>query len=73
MHPRRVLQDVRRVPPFDRPQRRLRHVAMATLHDGPTLRPTGPIFAGSRAPWFTISDGLPHCDVHIVASTPEGG
>ena len=35
------------------------HVAMGTLVDGPTIRPTHHIFVGSRAPWFTITDDLP--------------
>ena len=49
------------------------HVAMGTLLDGPTLRPTAHIFVGSKAPWFTISDGLPQHDEHVVASAPESG
>ena len=35
------------------------HVAMGTLVDAPTIRPTHHIFVGSRAPWFTITDDLP--------------
>lgn len=35
------------------------HVAMGTLIDEPSIRPTAHIFVGSRAPWFTITDGLP--------------
>jgi hypothetical protein len=35
------------------------HVAMGTLVDDPTIRPTAHIFVGSKAPWFTIADGLP--------------
>jgi hypothetical protein len=35
------------------------HVAMGTLVDDPTIRPTHHIFVGSRAPWFTITDDLP--------------
>jgi hypothetical protein len=35
------------------------HVAMGTLVDSPTIRPTHHIFVGSRAPWFTITDDLP--------------
>jgi hypothetical protein len=40
------------------------HVAMGTLVDAPTLRPTKHIFVGSKAPWFTISDDLPQFDEH---------
>jgi hypothetical protein len=35
------------------------HVAMGTLVDDPSIRPMRHIFVGSKAPWFTISDGLP--------------
>jgi hypothetical protein len=49
------------------------HIAMGTLLDGPTLRPTAHIFVGSKAPWFTISDSLPQHDEHVVASAPEVG
>jgi hypothetical protein len=35
------------------------HVALGTLVDAPTLRPTGHIFVGSKAPWFEITDDLP--------------
>jgi hypothetical protein len=35
------------------------HVAMGTLVDDPTIRPTKHIFVGSKAIWFTIADDLP--------------
>src|SRR6476659_1244222 len=35
------------------------HVAMGTLVDEPTIRPSRHIFVGSKAPWFTITDDLP--------------
>ena len=35
------------------------HVAMGTLVDDPTIRPTEHIFVGSKAPWYTIADDLP--------------
>jgi hypothetical protein len=35
------------------------HVTMGTLVDDPTIRPTAHIFAGSKAPWFKITDQLP--------------
>jgi hypothetical protein len=35
------------------------HLAMGTLVDAPTIRPTAHIFVGSKAPWFTITDDLP--------------
>jgi hypothetical protein len=38
------------------------HVAMGSLVDDPTVRPTGHIFAGSKAPWFEITDDLPQSD-----------
>lgn len=40
------------------------HVAMGTLVDVPTIRPTHHIFVGSKAPWFTITDDLPQYDEH---------
>jgi hypothetical protein len=35
------------------------HVAMGSLVDEPTIRPTEHIFVGSKAPWFEITDDLP--------------
>jgi hypothetical protein len=43
------------------------HVAMGTLQDEPSIRPTAHIFVGSKAPWFTISDGLPQYQGHVAA------
>jgi hypothetical protein len=43
------------------------HVAMGTLVDDPTIRPTKHIFVGSKARWFTISDDLPQYEEHVVA------
>jgi hypothetical protein len=42
------------------------HVAMGTLVDDPTIRPTKHIFAGSKAPWYTITDDLPQYDEHVT-------
>ena len=44
------------------------HVAMGTLGDDPTLRPTKHIFVGSKARWFTISDDLPQYEEHAVTA-----
>jgi hypothetical protein len=49
------------------------HVAMGTLVDGPTIRPTEHIFVGSKAPWFTITDDLPQYEEHAVVEGPAGG
>lgn len=38
------------------------HVAMGTLVDAPSIRPTRHIFVGSKAPWFEITDDLPQFD-----------
>ena len=38
------------------------HVAMGTLVNGPSIRPTMHIFVGSKAPWFEITDDLPQFD-----------
>jgi hypothetical protein len=42
------------------------HVAMGTLVDAPTMRPTKHIFVGSKAPWFTITDDLPQFHEHAT-------
>ena len=38
------------------------HVAMGSLVDEPSIRPTEHIFVGSKAPWFEITDDLPQRD-----------
>jgi hypothetical protein len=38
------------------------HVAMGSLVDTPTIRPTEHIFVGSKASWFEITDDLPQFD-----------
>jgi hypothetical protein len=38
------------------------HVALGSLVDPPSLRPTKHIFVGSKAPWFEITDDLPQFD-----------
>jgi hypothetical protein len=35
------------------------HVAMGTLIDDPSIRPSKHIFVSSKAPWYTITDDLP--------------
>lgn len=35
------------------------HVALGSLVDEPSIRPTEHIYVGSKAPWFTITDSLP--------------
>ena len=35
------------------------HVALGSLRDGPSIRPTKHMFVGSKAPWFEITDDLP--------------
>jgi len=42
------------------------HVAMGTLRDDPSIRPSAHIFVGSKAPWFEITDGLPQYQEHVV-------
>jgi hypothetical protein len=41
------------------------HVAMGTLVDAPSIRPSRHIFVGSKAPWFTITDDLPQHQEHM--------
>jgi hypothetical protein len=38
------------------------HVALGSLVDEPSIRPTKHIFVGSKAPWFEITDDLPQFD-----------
>jgi hypothetical protein len=38
------------------------HVALGSLKDEPSIRPTEHIFVGSKAPWFEITDDLPQND-----------
>src|SRR3954467_5725938 len=38
------------------------HVALGSLSDAPSIRPTEHIFAASKAPWFDITDELPQND-----------
>jgi hypothetical protein len=42
------------------------HVAMGSLVDAPTIRPTHHIFVGSKAAWFEITDDLPQFDEHAT-------
>jgi hypothetical protein len=49
------------------------HVAMGTLVDDPTIRPTEHIFAASKAGWFTITDDLPQYEGHVVTTPHDGG
>jgi hypothetical protein len=35
------------------------HVALGSLVDAPSIRPTDHIYVGSKAPWFDITDDLP--------------
>jgi hypothetical protein len=40
------------------------HVALGSLIDPPSIRPTEHILVGSKAPWFEITDDLPQFDEH---------
>jgi len=40
------------------------HVALGSLVDAPSIRPTEHIFVGSKAPWFEITDDLPQHQEH---------
>ena len=42
------------------------HVAMGSLVDAPSVRPTKHIFIGSKAPWFEITDDLPQFEEHAT-------
>ena len=40
------------------------HVALGSLVDAPSIRPTEHIFVGSKAAWFEITDDLPQHQEH---------
>jgi hypothetical protein len=42
------------------------HVAMGSLVDAPSIRPSVHIFVGSKAPWFEISDDLPQFEEYAT-------
>jgi hypothetical protein len=46
------------------------HIAMGTLTDEPTIRPSEHIFVGSKAQWFTINDDLPQYWGHVADGPP---
>jgi hypothetical protein len=49
------------------------HVAMGSLVDDPTIRPSKHIFVGSKARWFTITDDLPQYEAHAGGAPTDGG
>ena len=49
------------------------HVAMGSLADAPSMRPTKHIFVGSKAPWFEITDDLPQFEEHAAQQSGEDG
>ena len=42
------------------------HVALGSLVDAPSIRPTSHIFVGSKAPWFEITDDLPQFEKYAT-------
>lgn len=44
------------------------HVALGTVVDEPSIRPTAHIFVGDKAPWFEIADGLPQHQGHVQSA-----
>jgi catechol 2,3-dioxygenase-like lactoylglutathione lyase family enzyme len=46
------------------------HVALGSLADPPSIRPTEHIFVGSKAPWFEISDDLPRFEEYAEQIQP---
>ena len=48
------------------------HVAMGTLVDDASIRPTAHIFVGSKARWHTIADGLPQYEAHAPPNVSPG-
>jgi catechol 2,3-dioxygenase-like lactoylglutathione lyase family enzyme len=47
------------------------HVALGSLVDGPSVRPTKHIFVGSKASWFEITDDLPQFEDHATPPPAE--
>jgi hypothetical protein len=41
------------------------HLAMGSLVDAPSVRPSAHIFVGDKAPWFEITDSLPQYEGQI--------
>ena len=47
-------------------------IALATLDDHPGLRPDAHAFIVDKAPWFTVTDGLPQYPARIPGqNTPH--
>jgi hypothetical protein len=46
-------------------------VAMGTLVDEPTIRPTAHIFVGSKARWCKLTNNLPRHEEHVVVAGPS--
>lgn len=44
------------------------HVALGTLVDAPSIRPSAHIFVGSKALWHDITDGLPQYEEHVKSA-----
>jgi hypothetical protein len=42
------------------------HVALGSLVDAPSIRPTSHIFVGSKAPWYEITDDLPQFEEYAT-------
>ena len=42
------------------------HVALGSLVDAPSIRPSSHIFVGSKAPWYEITDALPQFDEYAT-------
>ena len=59
--------NVRLAPLLGRAGREYVHVALGSLVDDPSMRPTKHIFVGSKAPWFEITDDLPQFEEHATA------
>jgi len=42
------------------------HVALGSLVDSPSIRPSAHIFVGDKAPWHSITDALPQFEGHAT-------
>jgi hypothetical protein len=44
----------------EKPKTGMVHLRLGTLTDAPSMKPQSHSFVGSKAPWYEITDDLPH-------------
>jgi hypothetical protein len=53
-----------------KPERKMIHLRLGTLDQAPSLHPQTHSYAGSKAEWFVICDGLPQFETSRQAAIP---